>query len=197
MAPPFERGLEEGVDQPYGLVVRDEAGGQHQHVGVVVQADQLGHLGNPAESRANPLVFVEGHGHPFARAAEADAEVDLALFDRFGERVGVVGVVDALGRVGAEIEDLAPFGLEVAHQKFLHFVAGVVAGDTDFFHLMRVLRCFRGAYPKYRSATLIRNPTSTALSSIGTGRLSLPEPTIAAGTAIMSAKPMPSAHQGR
>ena len=79
-------------------------------------------------------MLVERHGHPLARAAEGDALFQFARLDGLGQRMRVVGVIDALGRVGPEVEHLVTHGVEVTHQKLFHFVARVVAGDADFFH---------------------------------------------------------------
>ena len=141
MASAFELGGEIGVEHLDGFVVGDEARREDDDVRVVVAADQRRDLGVPAETRADALMFVERHGHPFARTAERDAAFQFAVFDRFGQRVGEVGVVDALGRVCAEIEHLIAHGVEVTHQEFFHFIAGVVAGDTYFLHRISVYSC--------------------------------------------------------
>ena len=134
-------GGEEDLNDALGHIFADHAGAHGEHIGVVVAADQRGDLGLPAQSGADPLVLVERHGHAFARAAEGDALRQLARLDRFGQRVGEVGVVDALGRVGAEIEHLIAHGVEVTHQEFFHFIARVVAGDTYFLHRISVYSC--------------------------------------------------------
>ena len=71
--------------------------GEYDDVGVVVAADQRGDLGVPAKTCADALVFVERHGHPFARAAESYAALQFALFDGLGQRVCEIGIVDAFG----------------------------------------------------------------------------------------------------
>jgi hypothetical protein len=58
----FEIGGEELFDEFHCLVVGDETGGQHDHVRVVVLADQVGDLLVPYESRTDALVLVEGDG---------------------------------------------------------------------------------------------------------------------------------------
>lgn len=55
----FEIGGEELFDEFHCLVVGDETGGQHDHVRVVVLADQVGDLLVPYESRTDALVLVE------------------------------------------------------------------------------------------------------------------------------------------
>jgi hypothetical protein len=42
-------------------------------------------------------MLVEGHRHPFARAAEGDAAFEFAVFDRLGQRMREVCIVDAVG----------------------------------------------------------------------------------------------------
>ena len=57
----------------------------------------------------------------------------------------VVGIIDAFGGAGAEVVDVVTHGREVAHQKFFHFVAGVIAGDTYFSHRIFVFVLFLGS----------------------------------------------------
>ena len=52
---------------------------------------------------------------------------------------------DACGGAGAEVVDVVTHGREVAHQKFFHFVAGVIAGDTYFSHRIFVFVLFLGS----------------------------------------------------
>ena len=145
VASAFELRREVGVEHRHGLVVGDEAGREDDNVGVVVTADERCDLRFPRQSGADALMFVEGHGHPFARTAEGDAAFEFAFLDRFGQRVCVVGIIDAFGGAGAEVVDVVTHGREVAHQKFFHFVAGVIAGDTYFSHRIFVFVLFLGS----------------------------------------------------
>ena len=97
MTSSLEFGFKVSLQQRHGFVVGDEAGGQHDDVGVVVLPDQAGDLGNPRKARANPLVLVQGEGHALARAAESHPLGEFAALDGPGQRMGVVGVIDALG----------------------------------------------------------------------------------------------------
>ena len=86
VASAFELRREVGVEHRHGLVVGDEAGREDDNVGVVVTADERCDLRFPRQSGADALMFVEGHGHPFARTAEGDAAFEFAFLDRFGQR---------------------------------------------------------------------------------------------------------------
>jgi hypothetical protein len=55
-----------------------------------------------------------------------------------GDRLGVVGVVDRSGGVGAEVEDLVTFAGELAGEVALHFVAGVVGGKSNFHRISTI-----------------------------------------------------------
>lgn len=99
---------------------------------------------------ADALVLVEGHRHPFARAAEGDAAFQFAVFDRLGQRMREVCIVDAVGRMRAEIEHLVTHGVEVTYQEFFHFIACVVAGNTYFIHRILVLYRIRFLFYKYK-----------------------------------------------
>ena len=141
MASAFEPGGEVGVEHLDGLVVGDEARREDDDIGIVVAADQRGDLGVPAKTCTDPLVLVERHGHPFARAAERDAAFHFALLDGLGQRVCEIRVIDAFGRVRTEVEHVVAHSVEITYQKFFHFVAGVIAGDTYFFHPISVCLC--------------------------------------------------------
>ena len=105
----FEIGGEELFDEFHCLVVGDETGGQHDHVRVVVLADQVGDLLVPYESRTDALVLVEGNGHAFARTAESDPALQLPAFDGIGQRVCEIGVIDALLGFGPKSRTSQPF----------------------------------------------------------------------------------------
>ena len=117
---------------------------------LVVAADERRDFGLPGQAGADALMLVEGHRHPFARAAEGDAAFEFAVFDRLGQRMREVGIVDAVGRMRAEIEHLVTHGVEVTYQKFFHFIACVVAGNTYFIHRILVLYRIRFLFYKYK-----------------------------------------------
>lgn len=90
-------------------------------------------------------MFVEGHGHPFAEPQRAMPHSNSPFSTCFGQRVCVVGIIYAFGGAGAEVVDVVTHGREVAYQKFFHFVAGVIAGDTYFSHRIFVFVLFLGS----------------------------------------------------
>ncbi len=77
------------------------------------------YLGRPAECGAYALMLVERHRYALARAAKADAALQFAALDRIGQRMREVGIVDALGRIGAEVDDLESLRSEITHKKTL------------------------------------------------------------------------------
>ena len=85
MAAAFEFGGEELVHDFVGHVFIDEAAGHHEHIGVVVLADEMGNFGNPAEAGSNGLVLVERHVDAFARTADSDAGEDFTFLDTASE----------------------------------------------------------------------------------------------------------------
>ena len=66
MATAFEGGCEELIHDLACHVVVDETTGHHKHVGIVVLTDEVGDLGNPAQSGAHLLVLVQRHADTFA-----------------------------------------------------------------------------------------------------------------------------------
>ena len=71
----------------------DEATGHHQHVGVVVLADQMGYLWNPAETGTDALMLVECHADALTTAADGNAGKYLAFLNTLSQGMTEVGVV--------------------------------------------------------------------------------------------------------
>lgn len=131
MAPALERRAQELVDNLQRKLGRDEAGREHQHIGIVVLTGQTGQLDIPAQRRAYALMLVERHADAIARAAQSDAGIYATGLDSLGTRMGEVGIVAALGAVGAEIDILHTLRLEIALDDTLHFISGMVAAQAD------------------------------------------------------------------
>ena len=85
-----------------------------------------------------------------ARAAESYAALQLPAFDGIGQRVCEIGVIDALLGFGAEVEDIPTLRSQITYQKFFHFIACVVAGNTYFIHRILVLYRIRFLFYKYK-----------------------------------------------
>lgn len=115
----------------------DEASGHHEHVGIVVLAYEMRYFGYPAESGTYALMLVERHVDALAAAADGNAGVALAALHGCCKRVSIVGIVAAIGAVGAEVLVLPAFGLEPLLHIFFQFVTSVVAGKTYQFHKIK------------------------------------------------------------
>ena len=135
MTAAFEGSVEPGADDGRGLAVGDEAGGEHQDVGVIVCGDELSDGNVPGEAGADALMFVQGYGHAVAGAAQGDAKVDFAAFDCGCKAVSEVGVIDALSGVGAVIDYFDAAALKHLHELELIVHAGVIVANSNF-HLI-------------------------------------------------------------
>ena len=96
MASAFEVSCEELVHNLAGHVFVDEPAWHDEHVGIVVLTDEMGNLGNPAESCTDALVLVEGHVDALARAADGDAGEHFALLNALSQCMAEVRVVARL-----------------------------------------------------------------------------------------------------
>lgn len=134
----LEGGGEEDVDDVAGFLVGNEAGGEAEDVGIVVATGEVGELHVPAEGATDALVLVDGHGYAVATAAEDDAAVVGAGLDGGGEGMGRVGVVHAVGGMGAEVGDEVAPGAEVFNELLLVGKSGMVGRD-GYFHGWNVL----------------------------------------------------------
>lgn len=132
VATAFEVGVEVCLHDLKGEVLRDEAGGKGEDVGIVVLTGQASQLGLPTQGGTDALVLVEGHGDTVAGAADGDAAAATATFHRFGAWVGIVGIVARGFGIGAEVLKLIAFGAEPQLDSFFELITGMVAAQADF-----------------------------------------------------------------
>ena len=92
MAATFELGGEVLIHDGTGGILVDETAWHHEHIGIVVLTDEMGNLGNPAQTGTDRLVLVERHVDALTRTADSDAGEYLALFDALSQCVTEVGV---------------------------------------------------------------------------------------------------------
>lgn len=135
MTPPFEFGLKVGVNNLFSFLFGDETGREHEDVSVVVLLGERGELGEPAEGGADPLMLVESHVDAVAGAAHCNAEVGLPFLDSECARVSKVGVVTGFLGMSAVILYLIALCNKIFLDFLLQEVAGMVAGESYFFHL--------------------------------------------------------------
>ena len=135
MAATFELGGEILVHDGTGCLLRDEASGHHQHIGIVVLTDEMGNLRNPAETCTDGLVLVEGHVDALTGATNGDAWEYLALLDTLSQCVAEVGVVAGVLGVGAVVLILIAFFLEVLLDELFQGKACVVGCYTNYFDI--------------------------------------------------------------
>ena len=89
-------------------------------------AAELGELVGLHDGGAHARHLVGRHGHADARAADEDAAVGRTLGDAAGHLIGVVGVVAALGGLGAEVLHLVAEAANEVDDDVLLAEAGVV-----------------------------------------------------------------------
>ncbi len=98
-------------------------------------------LGHPCrelvggQGGANAGKLVGDDGHPDPRPADQQTHFGLPPGDGPGDLLAVIGIVDRLAVVGAEILDLEPALLEEIADRVLEKQAAMVAGDQDRPHL--------------------------------------------------------------
>ena len=131
VAAALECGGEKDVDDLVGEALADDAGADRQHVGVVVLSGQARRVQAVAERRPNASHRVGSQLLALPGAADHDPEVGIAVADRPGGGGAERRVVDALGRVGAMVDDLEAGGSEPLDQMLLELVAGMVGAERD------------------------------------------------------------------
>ena len=103
MATAFKLCGEVLVHDGTGRLLRDETSWHDQHIGIVVLTDEVGNLGNPAETRTDRLVLVERHVDALTGATDGDAGEYLALLDTFCQCVTEIAVVAGVLGIGAVV----------------------------------------------------------------------------------------------
>ena len=133
-----ERG-EHVVSRLVVRLVRTDA----EDVRAVVPAGNLGFGDRVAESRADALEAVRGHGHADAGAAHEHAEFGIALGDGHGHVIGVIGIIAGLGVEATVILAI----LESGHELGLEFESAVIGTDGNL-HLCEPFVKFPRIVPK-------------------------------------------------
>lgn len=119
MATALKGGVQVLVHYLAGHVGVDETAGHDQDVSIIVLTDKVSYLGDPAQSGADALMLVQGHGDTLSAAAHGYTLLYLTLLYAAGQCVAVVGVVTAIGGEGAVVLELQPLLLQVFYHKLL------------------------------------------------------------------------------
>src|SRR5439155_23572509 len=119
----LDRGVASGDPRP-----------QRQDVRVVVLATHPRRVGVTACRGPDTGNLVPRHRHPDSSYTYEDAAVGLAGGHRAPHRGCVVGVVDGLGRLGPEVDDVVAAGDQPCLEVLLQGKAGVVRARTDDSH---------------------------------------------------------------
>ena len=92
---------------------------------------QPGDVGTPAECRTYALMLVERHADALTAAADSQTQTTLATLYGIGQRMGKVGIVATVCRMGAKVAAFIALLREILLGMFLYSKAGMVAGKSD------------------------------------------------------------------
>lgn len=135
VAAAFEGGFEEGFEDGFEVGFGSEFLRERQHVGVVVEAGQIGHIFVNGQTGADTFDFVDRYVHPIPRPADGDAALGLAIGDETGGFEAEVGIIDGVFGIGAQVEDFVAHFYQYLFDFVFELETGVVGGDGDF-HLV-------------------------------------------------------------
>src|SRR5436190_12126733 len=188
----------------------DHPGPHAQHVDVVVLDRLVGGVRVVHRARAHSVDLGGRDRDPGARPADQDAAVGLPLDDRAPDREGHIGIVDRLGGVGPQVDDLVALVLQYRDDLLLEREARVVeaAGDphdgaTDSLAASSAAPRTPASTPYWAARISVRVPTPAstyclAVSSAGpmsrSPAVETPPPTTTCSgskTLIALAIPMP------
>ncbi len=135
VASALEIGLQPDLDHAVDEPVTQQVGRKTKNVGVVVQPAHLRGQIVVAGGGTNARKLVRHDTHAHSCAADQNSPINLPRADG-GRNLGrVVGVIDALGTLRAEVEPLvAQFGKPGEHLP-LHGKASMIAGNGNFHGL--------------------------------------------------------------
>src|SRR4051812_8422835 len=127
VAATLEFSIEPRLHGFYGCVVRHEARGQDENIGIVVLARQLPNLGFPGKRSPNAGVSIGDDVHPNSTPAEQNPSLRLPVRHFLCQRVCVIGiVVGSVRTLSANIIRLVTHFLELGYQPILHFDARMI-----------------------------------------------------------------------
>ena len=131
VAAALERRREPHAQDLLGEPEGDDAGADRQDVGVVVRPAEPGGEEIVAERGAHPVHLVRRDLLALAAAAEHDPPVGGARGDLAAHGRAVLRVVDRGLRIGPEIDDVVPLGLQHADEVGLQREPGMVGAESD------------------------------------------------------------------
>src|SRR5712691_12031486 len=132
MPAPFELRFDPNLDHAVDELFAEQISRQAQDVGVVVPTAHFGGQIVVTQGGAHAVKPIGGNRHADARAADQNAAFDIVRDHRRGDFRGEFRVIDAVGRVGTEIDPLVPKVGQLTQNLLLHLVSAMVAGNCDF-----------------------------------------------------------------
>ena len=109
----------------------NEAAREADDVATVVLAEKMGKIGRLDGRGTDAGHFVGHDGHAKPGAADEHAAVSIAAGNRARNLVGIVGVIDGVGRVGAEVEHLVSKRAQVICKGSLLVEAAMIGSDGN------------------------------------------------------------------
>src|SRR3546814_3778629 len=91
-----------------------------------LRRQRLGH-----ERAAARGVAIDRDRNADPRSAQRDAAFGAAARDRFGQAVSVIGIIDAVRAVGAEVGDLVPLAAQPVGEQRLPFIGGMIGRSEE------------------------------------------------------------------
>lgn len=129
---------QERCEDLLGETLSDDARAHAQHVRVVVGASHPSRVQVVAQSCANATNLVGCELFTLTAPPEDDAQVGAPIANLSPYGGAELHVVDALGRVGAEVEDLVAIAAQARREVLFQMKAGMVGTDGDSRHGTRV-----------------------------------------------------------
>ena len=133
MAATLKRGVQEQIHQLAGKAGADNTAAHAQGVGIVVAAGVLAAEAVRAAAGADALDLVGGHADADTGAAEQQCLLALAAHHCVTSGHSHIGVVHAVGAVGAKVDILQPQLVQMSLDGFLQFKTAMVGGKRNGF----------------------------------------------------------------
>ncbi len=131
MTSPFKWCIEPGINERKNNILRQKAGAEDQHIGIVMASGKARLLDILAERCANSIHFIGRDRAPDPGVADPDRAVALLARHFFGRGKNEIRVVAGLVGESAAIHHLEILVLEKIDQCFFELNAAMIGRDSD------------------------------------------------------------------
>ena len=119
------------ADHVFGQSLAHDAASEHEHVHRIVLDALVGRVVVLAVGGTDSRDLVRRDARPHPGTTKHDSAVDFSADHRQRDLLGVIGIVDTLGRIGSDIDHFMTQGLHESSEVFLEIEACMIRAEDD------------------------------------------------------------------